>query len=170
MKKLRLLITKKCPKNCDGCCNKDWDLDSLETETSYAGYDEIMITGGEPMLTPGIVFKICGDIRKENKQARIIVYTALIERLAIINALLTVDGITITLHTQEDADKFDKYRLAETLKLWLDNVSIRINIFKGICVSSNLDQFQVKSDIEWIKNSPLPKDEAFKLWSGMLRV
>ena len=40
-KKLRLLVTENCNRNCEGCCNKDWDLSSLEVCTSYKGYDEV---------------------------------------------------------------------------------------------------------------------------------
>ena len=34
-KKLRLLITTKCPNNCFLCYNKNFDLDSLENVNSF---------------------------------------------------------------------------------------------------------------------------------------
>jgi molybdenum cofactor biosynthesis enzyme MoaA len=52
VKKLRLLVTERCARSCSGCCNHDWDLAALPTCESYAGYDEVLLTGGEPMLYP----------------------------------------------------------------------------------------------------------------------
>lgn len=52
MRKARVLVTQKCNKSCDGCCNKSNILDSMVTITSIDDltcYDEIMITGGEPV-------------------------------------------------------------------------------------------------------------------------
>ena len=49
MKKLRLLFTQICNRRCEGCCNKDWELDKLE-QVSHFNYDEILLTGGEPLL------------------------------------------------------------------------------------------------------------------------
>ena len=49
MKKIRLIITKDCPNNCLKCCNKNFDLDSLPIVKDY-DCDELIITGGEPMI------------------------------------------------------------------------------------------------------------------------
>ena len=69
MRKLRLLFTKDCNRNCPGCCNKDWDLDSLPVCTDFTPYDLVMITGGEPMLYPERLLHLIRRIREENPKA-----------------------------------------------------------------------------------------------------
>ena len=48
--KLRLLVTEECNRHCPGCCNNNWDLKSLSVCKSYRDYEQILITGGEPLL------------------------------------------------------------------------------------------------------------------------
>ncbi len=48
-KKLRLLVTTRCPNKCPMCCNNLWDFDKLPIVDRW-NYEEIMITGGEPLL------------------------------------------------------------------------------------------------------------------------
>ncbi|MFH2046138.1 MAG: 4Fe-4S cluster-binding domain-containing protein, partial [Pseudomonadota bacterium] len=102
MKKLRLLITEECNRNCSGCCNKDWDLQSLIVEQDYTKYDLIMLTGGEPMLNYEETLSIIIDIKSKSK-AKIIVYTAKIDKLSeVLSVLGFSDGITVTLHEPFD--------------------------------------------------------------------
>ena len=162
MKKLRLLITKACPKQCEGCCNKDWKLDELPICTDYSGYDEILITGGEPMIRNARVKFIIKSIREQNKSVRIYLYSVLpnfhLWRLLHYKLL---DGITITLHDQEDV----KYFLLFDRNFSLEgtDASLRVNIFKGIKIDTDslMSNWIVKDDIEWIKDCPLPTDEVF---------
>lgn len=159
MKKLRLLITKECNRNCPGCCNKDWNLDELPICTSFEGYDEVLLTGGEPYLV-GInpFISLIHKIRSENNTCKIFVYSA---HSRIIDVLDYIDGLTFTLHDQKDVPLFDLLNLAlyESDK----EKSLRLNIFKGIKLPDDIDLsfWKVKKDMEWIKNCPLPKDEVF---------
>ena len=70
MKKLRLLITEKCNRKCEGCCNLDWDLQNLPVCTSFKGYDEILLTGGEPQLEPVLILSTVEKIKQQNKTAK----------------------------------------------------------------------------------------------------
>lgn len=49
-KKLRLLVTAKCHNKCPMCCNKQFDFEKIPV-VDRLDYDEISITGGEPLLT-----------------------------------------------------------------------------------------------------------------------
>ena len=70
-----------------------------------------------------------------------------------------VDGVTLTLHTQGDVAGF--YRLNEKLlTARLEPKSLRLNVFKGIKVDVPI-YWQVKWDIVWLKNCPLPSNEVF---------
>ena len=53
-KKLRLLVTTKCPNKCPMCCNNSWDFSSLPVVDRW-DYEEIMITGGEPLIHTNMV-------------------------------------------------------------------------------------------------------------------
>ncbi len=165
-KKLRLLITKECNRNCAGCCNKDWDLDSLPIINSYKGFKLIMLTGGEPMLKPLGIVDVIGEIKEQNKEAKIILYTAKIDEIGkIVGLLCFLDGITITLHEQADvADfvAFYDFMIMYENQLSLKDKSLRLNVFAGIDMTGvDTSGFIVKDNIEWIENCPLPEDEVF---------
>jgi pyruvate-formate lyase-activating enzyme len=157
-------MTQECNRSCVGCCNKDWDLDALPKCYNYAGYDEILITGGEPMLYPERVKKIVKEIRAENSTAKIYMYTAQsIDWSTFIELLTVLDGITLTLHTQADVVPF--LRLNEQLNTrWPITItkSLRLNVFDGIFYADRHIVFwNIKDGIEWIKDRPLPTDEVF---------
>ncbi len=42
-KKLRLLLFEECTRSCPGCCNRDWDLQSLPVCRDYSPYQLIML-------------------------------------------------------------------------------------------------------------------------------
>ena len=62
MKKLRLLLTENCNRECKGCCNTDWDIKNLPEisadEIINENFDLIMITGGEPLLYPHKLYQL----------------------------------------------------------------------------------------------------------------
>jgi hypothetical protein len=170
-KKLRLLITKECPHNCEGCCNKDWNLKKLPVVKHY-NYDEVFITGGEP-LNPYSTWSKTEllldylhyiDI---NPKRKLYIYTTNTNSHKI---LWKCDGVTLTLHDQESADEFlseGYHSFKGTAGLIKHNqkriVSLRLNIFKGIDIPEDVDLsiWNVKRDIVWIENCPLPEDEFF---------
>lgn len=170
MNKLRLLITPNCNRRCPGCCNKDWELDKLpvfdfvENDTKW---DIIMVTGGEPMILSesGKLSDIVRSLRFNSPDAQLILYTAWNKNSTqLMNQLVAFDGVTLTLHEQTDVEPF--IELQFYVKLWecLDksNFSKRLNVFKGVEVPKEFtDGWQVKDNIEWIKNCPLPTGETF---------
>ena len=167
MKKLRLLLFEECDRNCAGCCNKDWDLASLPVETQFYQYDEIILTGGEPMLNMRLVLTTIEAIRLQNKTAKIFLYTAKTdEPLDLLAMMKYIDGITITLHNQSDLEPF----LLFNELLNVENKSLRLNIFDEVnllCFNGVIDTivssiWEVRKNMKWIKDSCLPDDEVFK--------
>lgn len=149
MKILRLLLFSSCNRACPGCCNKQWDLDALPVGDGYAGYDQIILTGGEPMLNPSLVMQTIRDIRQESSAA-IILYTAKPERLPFVMPYL--DGATVTLHEQADVAVF---RALPKMR-----GSLRVNVFAGVDIGP-VPGWKVKRNIEWIEDCPLPENEVF---------
>lgn len=153
--KLRLLLWEECNRNCPGCCNKDWNLETLPVCRDFSPYDTVMLTGGEPMMCPPAVHNAVRTIRKDS-DAEIYVYTAKVDNSAAISVLSAVDGMTVTLHTQVDVEPFLNFTRA------VANIdrSLRVNIFQGIEVDVPPD-WQIKRGMYWVKNCPLPEDEVF---------
>lgn len=167
-KKLRLLVTPDCNRTCAGCCNKDWDLNKLQTCTDFHGYSEIMLTGGEPSLVIDKVEKILIAINKQNPKAYVYIYTAKPEIAyldMIADGLLT--GITLTLHTMRDIAPFVIFNEHLEVRDFYANIKIasfRLNVFKSVRFKAHgiiADMWVIKDNIEWIKDCPLPKDEVF---------
>lgn len=161
MKILRLLLFEDCNRMCEGCCNKDFDLKNLPLIKDYSDYNEIILTGGEPMLKPELVIHTVQDIKAKRKEhVPVYVYTAKVDDIvAIFNVLEIADGITVTLHEQKDVNPF--MLLNDLLHFTLfEYKSLRLNIFEGIDLGKiDLRQWKVKKNIKWIKDCPLPKNE-----------
>ncbi len=176
MKKLRLIVWPNCRRNCPGCCNKDWDIENLSAVVKVVGYsrfvvdiseyDEIMLTGGEPMLYPDRLLVIINEIRYQT-DAPIYVYTAeLDETYLAMKVLEVVDGMTVTLHDQEDVEPFKRFMsfMPQSMR---EEKSLRLNMFKGVHDIGGYygRNWRIKRDIEWIENCPLPEGEVLMRWS-----
>ncbi len=161
--KLRLLLLTECNRACPGCCNNDWDLDALEVETDFTKYDSIMITGGEPMLYPEHLLHVVSMIR-EQTIAPIYVYTAKVDDTYMAMKVLdAVDGMTITLHEQADVQPFMEFN--SFLPEYFEYKSLRLNVFRSVWFFGLYsDYWQIKENIEWVEDCPLPAGEVFKRW------
>lgn len=160
--KLRLLVLPECNRTCKGCCNKNFDLDALPVVETFKGFDEIILTGGEPMLDPMVIYQLIKKIRYETT-APIYMYTAWRENaLELAGVVARLDGLTITLHTKKDTEPFE--RLCEMLKRFdlLGQRSLRVNVFSGVSTgNADLTNWQVKTGLKWVENCPIPEGEVF---------
>lgn len=158
--KLRLLLLEECNRKCKGCCNKGYDLKALPVCTSYEGYDEILLTGGEPLLNPTLIINTVKDIIAQNDTANIYVYTAKTKPAhSLCEILQWVDGLTLTLHTRKDLEPFIFFNdiLCDT-----EAKSLRLNVFRGISLRGiDLSRWIIRKNIKWIKDCPIPQDEVF---------
>lgn len=164
-KKLRLLLFADCNRHCAGCCNKDWNLESLPICTDYTPYDEILLTGGEPMLKPDLTVQAIQEIRQQTN-APIILYTADLAKpiwLYFINSL--IDGLTVTLHTPGDVRVFESYDRYFTPPEHMKG-RMRLNVFKEAGEVRAKPHWKVKPGMEWIKNCPLPEGEVLMKYEG----
>lgn len=102
--KVRLIVTLDCHKDCPYCCNKYQKFKDMMHPIKYSElktYDEIIITGGEPLLskhihkTLGLIFKI----RNNFPEKTIYLYTTKWKFDPTHSIILeNVDGVHFTLH------------------------------------------------------------------------
>ena len=75
-KTARVIITSKCDRKCPGCCNSKLDYTSLAKViggiTALKDYEEVVITGGEPMINPAQLYTVIKMLRKQNKRHQIV--------------------------------------------------------------------------------------------------
>ena len=161
-KTLRLLLFEDCNRNCEGCCNKQWDLSKLPVVKDFTPYHTIILTGGEPMLYPHRVTSLIDIIRFENPKVKIILYTAMTTKLYTLrNILREINGLTVTLHDQQDVIPFLYF--ANILSKSDLSKSLRMNVFEGVNLYDYKISFawQLKNHIKWLEDCPLPDNEVF---------
>jgi len=163
----RLIVTYDCEKDCAGCCNRDWKGLPARVIDRY-DYEEILITGGEPLLFPGKLAKLIGDLRGRT-EAKIFVYTACLTGFREIAEL--ADGMTLTLHDCEDGRRFHDFVLRNAFWMAGYRGSLRLNVFLPARGTPEFYpwSFRVKFQ-EWIKDCPLPANEELlrlpELWTA----
>lgn len=170
-KKLRLLVTGKCPNNCPLCCNKNFRLKDIPVVERW-DYDEIMITGGEPLLFPWKMEYLVKSIRRVTeamgRNPKIYVYTSVCEADKVKRTVNIVDGIVLTPHTKNDLAYFKQLNNVVLREWWgfthygEKDPSLRLNVFPEIkdFLPENLKRWKVK-EVEWQENCPVPEGEDF---------
>lgn len=160
--KLRLVVTSKCHNRCPMCCNNRFDLNELPT-IDRLNYDEIMITGGEPMLyvddVINLVISIRGVAACLEVSPKIYFYTAVPDATATLDALDYMDGAVVTPHTAKDVAEFIKLNKALPVN---HCKSLRLNLFpevkKLFPADIDLSKWVIK-EMQWIKDCPVPDGE-----------
>ena len=152
--KLRLPLFEECNRNRQGCCNKDWDLQSIPVCTDFTPYRLIMLTGGEPMLHPEKILDAVSTIRTQTT-APIYLYTAMVND-ALDDVISYIDGAVVTLHTPGDVKPFERF---DQTAHNLFGKSLRLNIFEEVGDVVSSPRWRRKEHMEWIPNCPLPNGE-----------
>ena len=170
MKILRLFLWDACHRRCERCCNQDWDLYNLPIINYHElhQFDQILLTGGEPMYYPIDTYYIIEKIREHAPKAKLYMYTAKIDDVPMARRMLDkLDGITVTLHDDEDVSVFEEFAMFLNLDSTAPNSdiwkSLRLNVFAGVPLPrpQACRGWKIKNDIEWIENCPLPPNEIF---------
>ncbi len=117
-KNIHLLCTYKCSRNCEFCCNKQYDILKDVPIVSYKELSEaenIFLTGGEPFA-----FSSPNDIARDLKFVyrnikNIYVYTNALELRSYLSeqfgekeGLEYIDGLTISIKDRNDKIDFEK--------------------------------------------------------------
>lgn len=162
---IRLLISEICNRHCAMCCNQSesHDLDQLPILGVHhvVAAEQVVLTGGEPMINPQLVIQIANQLRQLNPELELCMYTAHARNGAAILLMLEhLDGITLTLHKQADVHYFEK------LQSWLDifpnyyERDLRLNYFSEEVNITGLNTTGWRvQPMEWLKDCPLPDNE-----------
>jgi pyruvate-formate lyase-activating enzyme len=167
MRILRLLLFPECNRKCEGCCNKKWDLDALPVVNPerIGKFDQVLLTGGEPMIRPHVVAEAIAMIRKKAPNADIFMYTAkTIPIHSLLEIMKLLDGITLTLHEQSDVKPFlELHNMLNMLfKMNITYGSLRLNVFSEVTLPHiDLSPWIVRDGMEWVEECPLPTNEVF---------
>ena len=179
-KKLRLLVTAKCHNKCPMCCNNQFDIEKIPV-VDRLDYDEISITGGEPMLAREscekvlrLVHSFC-SVRKAigMPMPKFYLYAASFDFDTISLSSFIFDGICLTPHSKVDVEKFIDINIkmlasknsGDAYKEFNPNCSLRLNLFTDmkdlLPKDIDLSLWKVK-EMEWIKDCPVPEGEDFR--------
>ena len=160
----RLIITLDCNRKCSYCCNTPKVLDSatrIDSLSALKDYDEICITGGEPLLYPNKVIKISKALKTYKN--RIYLYTAISNDLRRVMDDGCIDGVHFTLHESGNIiDFYNIQSIAETDDCYHNDISFRAFILKNVPYSTIMISPNVWARLEikdWIKDCLLPKNE-----------
>lgn len=106
-KTARVIVTFECNRKCPGCCNtKLPGCRTIHNDEELMKYQEIVITGGEPMLIPGKVLEFTNRMWDRGYRGKIYMYTSFWNGKGVSKEILKeLDGFTFTLHAEcSDAD------------------------------------------------------------------
>lgn len=99
----RLIATRKCHQQCSYCVNTQYkNVYNINCFDELATFDEIVVTGGEPMLWPGRLARLLNCVEASNKLANLYIYASVWTTHTPYSDYIldSVDGVTFTLHDE----------------------------------------------------------------------
>ena len=126
-KTARVIVTLACNRKCPGCCNETiGKVASIGDISVLSDYEEVVITGGEPMLNPDSLLRF------------------------ILNQL---DGITVTLHAEATDDDIRNLKYM-SYNLYGEDLDMRLFIDRRVYEKYDLSNICLKTwdvvrKLEW---------------------
>ena len=173
----QVIVTKKCLKRCRGCVTKT--LLDLETVTfdDLMSYENIHITGGEPMLMADRCVELVHRLRLKDFTGMITLSTSDASRVgrywAADMLIDEVDGLFFTLHYNANKEKLknelrslrklDKYLSSKDRKGKDDVLYIDKRVYDTEYVKTLKGGWSLIEPQEWIRNIKVdnPEDYVF---------
>lgn len=167
-KTARVIVTFGCNRKCPGCCNSQLpEYRTVHSDEELMKYQEIVITGGEPMLVPGKVLEFINRMWDKGYRGKMYLYTSLWNGKGISKEILKeLDGFTFTLHAEcTDADIIALKNLSNSGILQNRDFRSRLIIDKRVydrydLSNINFSRWDVIRKLEWKeKCSPAPNED-----------
>jgi MoaA/NifB/PqqE/SkfB family radical SAM enzyme len=174
--KARVMVTKKCNRNCKGCCNEQegfLDIEKVSSVTDLLKYEEIIITGGEPMLIAEKVLHFVESLREEHcYSGKIYLYTALYNTYLhrfYDNLFRYIDGLHFSIHAEAGDQEIIELKEFSGLLPKSGRLSLRLIIDRrlyGRYDFSNIDfsKWSVVRKLKWQKVCRLPENEKLLIY------
>lgn len=188
-KRCRLLLTTKCPNNCPLCCNKQFDLFKDVPIIDRWNYDEFILTGGEPLMDSTALLDFIYNLTAIHKymgtSSKIYLYTSICSPHKWDRIIPFFDGITYTVHTQQNAKElitlitvltnpemgydsmFQNLQDISQKSIWLNLFPEAKTLIDAELANTNLSwdnisRFFKIRQMEWKENCPVPEGEDFR--------
>lgn len=188
-KRCRLLLTTKCPNNCPLCCNKQFDLFKDVPVIDRWDYDEFILTGGEPLMNSTALLDFIYNLTTIHKymgtSPKIYLYTSICNPHTWDKIIPFFDGITYTVHTQQNAKElitlitvltnpemgydsmFQNLQDISQKSIWLNLFPEAKTLIDAELANTNLSwdsisRFFKIRQMEWKENCPVPEGEDFR--------
>ncbi len=146
----QVVLTDRCNLSCEFCCMKQEEVhDSFESMTAFniavIGYDEIAITGGEPLLEPEKLVQFICLLKYFNKDAKIYLYTNGCLLQSEIAATLKIAGLTGI--NWSPKEKPDPYRREQVCFIHNCLIPIRI-LVQDKLMDVNIWQYSINNGMQ----------------------
>jgi hypothetical protein len=174
--KARVIVTMKCQRHCKNCCNTGdvfLEHEVIDDIESLLSFDEIIITGGEPMLILNEVILFINELRViHGYSGKIYVYSALYNdalRAEYLDLFKYINGIHFTIHAEAtDQEVMELKQLSEILPR-RSGLTFRLSIDERLYDRydfSNIDlsTWSVVRKMKWLVNCKLPADEKLLIY------
>lgn len=167
--KARLLVTLKCHRTCSYCCNNHQGTKEAmrvcRDKEELLKYDDIMLSGGEPLLYFDLTLALAAYYRTHGK--RVFLYTTLWPRVHGNLLLHQLDGIQYSLHSNAWSayDHHCLERLQEDLLGWegSSRLAIEPGLKHGLILKperwDSISTFEIMGPGE----CPVPEDSLYVL-------
>jgi len=173
----RVIVTFDCNRKCPGCCNtKLPEYRVVLNNEELMEYQEIVITGGEPLLMPDKILFFIFSMREKGYQGKMYLYTSLWKENYIYKRILnSLDGFTFTLHAEcTDTDISALKNLSNCGFPQTSDFSSRLIIDKRVydkydLSNINFEKWNIIRKLEWKeKCDPAPNEEllVYELLAG----
>lgn len=160
---IHLLTTTLCLRNCEHCCNKQYDLNQVPyvSEEELKNAEEILITGGEP-----IMFSNPNAIAKELKTKyhninKVYLYANVFELTISLQSgvkLDNIDGLSVSIKNNYDYATFEL--LLEQIKPYENLKSNRVYVFNDL-IPNSLGNFEIV-ERKWQENFVPDQNSIFR--------
>lgn len=90
------------------------ELQELDSVAKLLRYDEVVLTGGEPLLEPDLVVEVCKTLRSAPPYRKVFLYTARFDCEAVMKVLPYVDGIHFTIHENASFADIDRFHTLQS--------------------------------------------------------
>jgi pyruvate-formate lyase-activating enzyme len=135
------------------------------------GYEEVLLTGGEPMLAPERVIEFAQEARKYNPNCRIYLYTALCPWNPIMHKVIeAVDGVHFALHAPASDEDIMGFQFMQSLAKEYPDKSFRLHFDADLDIPISLNP-SVWDRIEskpWLIDCPVPENETLYFIESMV--